>query len=198
MIPKYERPALPVADSFPGGGRAAGGAAPRPVQPRAPLRPPRRDVPWQDFFTDARLQVGHRPRAREQPRPQGRDPQRREGRGPLPDPALGAEPDDRRPGDGRQVPDPGEHRQGRQGEHRLDVHRRPRPRLVGARPLRAPPEPEGPRPRAVPRDGGGPARARRPRSSPPSPAAGSTLAADEESLRLSKETLAGAAGRRTT
>lgn len=45
LAPKYERPPLPVADSF----RAEGAAAPGEAAPAA------KDVPWQDYFTDARL-----------------------------------------------------------------------------------------------------------------------------------------------
>ena len=189
MMPKYERPPLPVADSFKA--EAAGAGRPRPAsrRPAAPRGARRQGRPLAGVLHRRAPPVRHRPRAREQPRPEGRDPQRRAGRGPLPDPALRALPDDRRPGDGRQVPDPGEHRQGRAGEHRLDVHRRPRHGLLGARPLRAHPEPERPLPRAVPRDRGGPARRadlprRRRRRH-----AGSSLAANEENLRISQATL---------
>jgi len=48
MIPRYERPPMPVAESF-----EEGGAAPAPAAAEAPLAAP--DVPWQEFFTDARL-----------------------------------------------------------------------------------------------------------------------------------------------
>lgn len=41
LIPSHERPALPVADRFPGAGEADGRAA--------------ADIAWQDFFADARL-----------------------------------------------------------------------------------------------------------------------------------------------
>ena len=47
MAPKYERPPMPVADSFPGGTAA-------PAPDAAPP-PPARDVPWQEYFTDPKL-----------------------------------------------------------------------------------------------------------------------------------------------
>jgi outer membrane protein, multidrug efflux system len=56
MAPKYERPPLPVADSF----QAEAGAPTAPLAPdadpaAAATLPIARDVPWQEFFTDARL-----------------------------------------------------------------------------------------------------------------------------------------------
>jgi len=45
LAPKYERPPLPVADSFP----AQGAPAPADAVPAA------KDVPWREYFTDARL-----------------------------------------------------------------------------------------------------------------------------------------------
>lgn len=49
LAPKYERPPLPVADSF----RAE--AAPEAPAPEASRAPEARDVPWRDYFTDPRL-----------------------------------------------------------------------------------------------------------------------------------------------
>lgn len=52
LAPKYERPPLPVADAFPAE------AAPAPAAEEAPeaaAAPAAKDVPWQEFFTDARL-----------------------------------------------------------------------------------------------------------------------------------------------
>ncbi len=48
MIPKYERPALPVTDSFQEEAPAASAPAAAPEAPAAAVR-------WEDFFTDARL-----------------------------------------------------------------------------------------------------------------------------------------------
>ncbi len=45
LIPTYERPAAPVASSFPADGATATGAAPTAAA----------DIAWQDFFKDARL-----------------------------------------------------------------------------------------------------------------------------------------------
>jgi multidrug efflux system outer membrane protein len=60
MIPEYERPAIPVADSFvaeAGAGSAAptAEASPAAIGGTPVAAPAVRDVPWQEFFTDARL-----------------------------------------------------------------------------------------------------------------------------------------------
>ncbi len=49
MAPKYERPPLPVADAF------AAEAAPPATGQASSTTPAVRDVPWQQYFTDARL-----------------------------------------------------------------------------------------------------------------------------------------------
>ncbi|MFN7989590.1 MAG: efflux transporter outer membrane subunit [Thermoanaerobaculia bacterium] len=54
MIPKYERPPLPVADSFHAEAGAAG-VVPAAAPAAAEAPPAAKDVPWQEFFTDARL-----------------------------------------------------------------------------------------------------------------------------------------------
>lgn len=57
MMPDYSRPPLPVADAFPAGAAAAPRATPAPEATPAALAaaPTVRDVPWQEYFTDARL-----------------------------------------------------------------------------------------------------------------------------------------------
>ncbi len=60
MMPKYERPALPVADAFKAEAGAEGTAPAAEATPAAtevaPVAAPAvRDVPWQEFFTDTRL-----------------------------------------------------------------------------------------------------------------------------------------------
>jgi multidrug efflux system outer membrane protein len=51
MMPKYERPPLPVADTFKAEADAASAAAPTPTE----TAPAAKDVPWHEYFTDARL-----------------------------------------------------------------------------------------------------------------------------------------------
>ncbi len=55
MMPKYEQPPLAVADSFKSEAGAAGAAAPAPIAAPPAATPAARDVPWRDYFTDARL-----------------------------------------------------------------------------------------------------------------------------------------------
>ncbi len=59
MMPKYEQPALPVANSFKAEATGAGSAPAAGVAPAATeasaAAPVARDVPWQEFFTDERL-----------------------------------------------------------------------------------------------------------------------------------------------
>jgi multidrug efflux system outer membrane protein len=50
MAPPYERPAAPVASSFPDAPQAAAAAGPSTTQPAA-------DIDWQQFFTDPRLKA---------------------------------------------------------------------------------------------------------------------------------------------
>ena len=52
LAPKYERPKLPVADAFPAEATPALAAE---AAPEAVAAPAAKDVPWQEFFTDARL-----------------------------------------------------------------------------------------------------------------------------------------------
>ncbi|MBI5444155.1 MAG: efflux transporter outer membrane subunit [Deltaproteobacteria bacterium] len=55
MMPKYERPGLPVADSFKAEAGAASAAAPAAHEAAPAAALAATDVPWQDFFTDERL-----------------------------------------------------------------------------------------------------------------------------------------------
>ena len=58
MAPKYERPAAPVAQTFPTGGiyDRQHDAAAQAMDGRSAQTQPAVDIGWRDFFVDARLQ----------------------------------------------------------------------------------------------------------------------------------------------
>ncbi|MCY7370329.1 MAG: efflux transporter outer membrane subunit, partial [Polaromonas sp.] len=55
FIPNYERPAAPVADSYPAYAGAAASGPPNALATPATPAAPASSVPWQDFFGDPRL-----------------------------------------------------------------------------------------------------------------------------------------------
>ena len=81
MAPPYERPAAPVAATFPG---EPAGSAPAAV--------PAAEIDWQQFFVDPRLKRLIEAGAAEQPRPAHRGAEHRASARAVPDPALGAIP----------------------------------------------------------------------------------------------------------